>query len=111
MEEQEKYLTRPVEEIKINGITFTDRDFQCVARTIQKFVIKNLHNVDLQEGETFGCHDCPYGQTHGCHPHDAFEKIGKLTGVHTSIWEGHEKEWNDPEYLVKNANFIPRSNK
>lgn len=112
MDNKEKYVARPVETVTLNDIELTDRDFQCIGRHIQKFVIKNLHDVDLEEGlETFGCYDCPYGQARGCHPHDAFDKLSQLTGVYTSIWAGHEKEWNDLEYVAKNASFIPRSNK
>lgn len=86
-----QYEVRPIEPVKINGITFTQADFVCLARKLQEYMRITHFGEPMEEAFLSGCCNCPYGGKTGsneCAHITAMMDLGRLTGTYFSLWEG-----------------------
>lgn len=90
-----KYESRPIEPVIINGITFTQADFVCLARKAQEYTRIAGFDEPIEDAFLSGCYSCPYGGNGECVNILAMEKLAKLTGVFYSIWEGKDGSMSD----------------
>ena len=87
------YEVQPIAPVTINGITFTQADFVCLARKLQEYVRIVHFGEPIKDAFLASCCNCPYairGEKNECAHLTAIMQLTKLTGTYFSFWEGKD---------------------